>query len=34
MKVKHQLIECAAFAAGLQCNYLRAAVAQVVGGIH
>lgn len=32
MKVKHQLIEHAAFAAELQCNYLRAAVAQVVGG--
>lgn len=32
MKVKHQLIERAAFAAELQCNYLRAAVAQVVEG--
>lgn len=32
MKVKHQVIEHAAFAAGLQCNYLRAAVAQVVEG--
>lgn len=32
MKVKHQVIERAAFAAGLQCNYLSAAVAQVVEG--